>query len=140
MAAARAGWRVVTRVIAGSLMLGVWLAGVVPGPVPPVMAGMSHSAAAAAAHGAMAGRPARPAVMCERSEKPDPCAHCGADACLTMQGCSTTTCLVLYQALAARARSEPGHTGSSLATRVLWRTRSLAPPTPPPLGIHDRRA
>ena len=128
----------VKRLMSGSLMLGVWLAGVLPGPVPLVMAGMSHSAGAA--HGAMAGRPDRPAVMCERSEKPDPCAHCSSGACLTMQGCSTTGCLALYQVPMAGAQARPVQAGSILAMRPLWRTRSLAPPTPPPLVIHDRRA
>lgn len=140
MAAARAGWRVVTRGIAGSLMLGVWLAGVLPGPVPPVMAGMSRSATVAAPHGTMAGRQDRTAPMCDRSDSADPCAHCGAGACLTMQGCSTTSCLVLYQAPAAGVRSQPDHTGFILAMRALWRTRSLAPPTPPPLATSDQQA
>ena len=138
MAAARAGWRVVTRAIAGSLMLGVWLAGVLPGPVPLPMRGMSHPAAPA--QGAMTGHPGQAAVMCDRSDSADPCAHCGAGACLTMRGCSTTSCLVLYQAPAAGARSQPGHSGSILATRVVWRTRNLAPPTPPPLATYDQRA
>ena len=138
MAAARAGWRVVTRVIAGSLMLSVWLAGVLPGPLPLAMAGMNQSAAPA--HGAMAGHQDRAALMCDRSDNADPCAHCGAGACLTMQGCSATGCLVLYQASVAGAHSQPGHSGSILATRVVWRTRSLAPPTPPPLVPSDQRA
>jgi len=128
----------VKRLMAGSLMLGVWLGGVLPGPLPLAMAGMNQSAAPA--HGAMAGHQDRTAPMCDRSDSADPCAHCGAGACLTMQGCSTTSCLVLYQAPAAGARSQPDHTGFILATRVFWRTRSLAPPTPPPLGIHDQRA
>ena len=138
MAAARAGWRVVTRVIAGSLMLGVWLAGVLPGSVPLAMAGMNQSAAPA--HGAMAGHQDRAALMCDRCDSADPCAHCGAGACLTMQGCSTTGCLVLYQTSVAGAHSQPGHSGSILAPRVVWRTRSLAPPTPPPLATSDQRA
>ena len=137
-AARRAGSSIVTRVIAGSLMLGVWLAGVLPGPVPLAMASMNQSAAPT--HGAMTGHQDRAALMGVRSDSADPCAHCGAGACLTMQGCSTTSCLILYQAPAAGARSQPSHPGFILATRVFWRTRSLAPPTPPPLGIHDQRA
>ena len=133
--ARRAASWIVTRVIAGSLMLSVWLAGVLPGPVPLPMRGMSHPAAPA--QGAMTGHQSHAAFMCDRSDNTDPCAHCGAGACLTMQGCSTTGCLVLYQASLAVAQSQPGHSGSILAPRVVWRTRSLAPPTPPPLGIHD---
>jgi hypothetical protein len=137
-AARRAGSSIVNRVIAGSLMLSVWLAGVLPGPVPLPMRGMSHPAAPA--QGAMTGHQGQAAVMCDRSDNSDPCTHCGAGACLTMQGCSTTGCLVLYQASVAGALSQPGHPGSILAMRVVWRTRSLAPPTPPPLGIRDQRA
>ena len=134
----RTTWRIATRKVAGSLMLGVWLASVVPGPLPTAMAGMSRSAAPA--HGAMAGHPDQAAVMCDRSDNSDPCAHCGAGACLAMQGCSTTGCLVLCQPSAAGARSPGARSGAILPARVLWRTRSLAPPTPPPLAIHDRLA
>jgi hypothetical protein len=137
-AARRAGSSIVTRVIAGSLMLSVWLAGVLPGPVPLPMRGMSHPAAPA--QGAMTGHQGQAAVMCDRSDNSDPCTHCGAGACLTMQGCSTTGCLVLYQASLAIAHSQPGRSGSILAPRVVWRTRSLAPPTPPPLATYDQRA
>ena len=137
-AARRAASWIVTRVIAGSLMLSVWLAGVLPGPVPLPMRGMSHPAAAAP--NAMAGHQGQAAFMCDRSDNAGPCTHCGAGACLTMQGCSTTGCLVLYQASAAGARSQAGHSGSILATRVVWRTRNLAPPTPPPLATYDQRA
>lgn len=119
-------------------MLSVWLAGVLPGPVPATMAGMSHSAAAA--HGAMAGHPDQAAVRCDRSDNSDSCAHCGAGACLTLQGCSTTGCLVLYRASAAGAPLPRARSGPIVPTRILWRTRSLTPPTPPPLAIHDRLA
>ncbi|HEY6948240.1 MAG TPA: hypothetical protein VI297_05420, partial [Gemmatimonadales bacterium] len=108
------------------------------GPGPTAMAGMSRSAAAV--HGAMAGHPDGAAVMCDRSANTGPCAHCGAGACLTMQGCSTTGCLVLCQASAAGTPSPRASSEHILPTRVLWWTRSLAPPTPPPLAIHDRRA
>jgi hypothetical protein len=137
--ARRAAWRIVTRVIAGSLMLGVWFAGVLPGPVPAPMAGMDQSSAPAA-HGAMARPQSRDTLSCDRPERAEPCARCDAGGCLTMQRCSTIGCVVLYRAPAAGVRSRPTHTGSAFATVVLWRTRSLAPPTPPPLAIRDQRA
>ncbi len=125
--------RIANRMIAGSLMLSVWLAGLVP--VAPAMIGMTHSPAAA--HGAMAGHRGQAALMCDRSEKRDSCAHCAAGACLTMQGCSASGCLVLYQAPAPGGRTAAGRCGSILSVRALWRTRSLAPPTRPPLAIHE---
>jgi hypothetical protein len=118
-------------------MLGVWLAGVPPVPMPSAMAGMPHSAAPAQAS---AGHRGQVAPMCDRSASSDRCGHCGAGACPTMQGCGIAGCLVLCQASAAAARSPAGACGASFTARVLWRTRSLSPPTPPPLAIHDRLA
>lgn len=121
---------------AASLMLGVWVASVMPAPLPAMM-GMHHSAAAAHA---MAGHRGGVARLCDQSDGSDPCAHCAAGACLTMQGCSTAGCLVLCQPSAAGARSPGARSDAVLPAQVLWRTRSLAPPTPPPLAIHDRLA
>lgn len=118
-------------------MLGVWLAGMAPVPMPSAMAGMPHSAAPTEASAAHRGQVA---LTCDRFDNSDRCGHCGAGACVTMQGCSASGCLVLGQPSAAGSRSPAGARGTPLPARVLWRTRSLAPPTPPPLAIHHRLA
>jgi hypothetical protein len=134
----RARWRTMSRAISGSLMLGVWLLATLTGPVPS--AGPGRDSGHAPLHGTMAHSPGSATLICDRSDPADPCAHCGTGACLAMQGCTTSGCLVLCQLAAPAARSVVGGRGSIPASPVAWRTRSLVPPTPPPLAIHDQRA